>query len=205
MRIKTLEPSPHVQGRVLVTLEDGSFYKITEQEILDFSLAPGVDLSGEELERLKAAAGASQARLLAAQIIGHKPLSRSELIRKLRDKGCRTQDAQSAADWLTEIGALDESAYAAMLVRHYGAMRYGPAKVREELRTRGVPRELWEEALAQLPPAEESISAFLDKKLSDRPIDRQELHRLAAALQRRGFAWGDISACLCRYGADPEE
>ena len=47
--------------------------------------------------------------------------------------------------------------YAGVIVRHYGAMGYGPGRVKQELHRRGVPRELWDEALAQLPPAADAV------------------------------------------------
>ena len=38
-------------------------------------------------------------------------------------------------------------AYAAQVVRYYSAKGYGERKLRDELYRRGVPRELWDEAL----------------------------------------------------------
>ena len=89
--------------------------------------------------------------------------------------------------------------------RHYGARGYGPGRVREELRRRGVPKEFWEDALAQLPEAGASIDAYLQKKCRSAAPDAQERRRLADGLLRRGFSWEDIRPALDRLGGDEEE
>lgn len=63
-----------------------------------------------------------------------------------------------SARWMT-------GAYAAALVRHCGDMGYGPRRAREKLREKGVPQELWDEALDELPPDGEQIDRFLQSKL----------------------------------------
>ena len=69
MRIERIEASRHRKGRVLVFLEDGACLKITEQELLDFGLRSGDQLDDSALERLKEAAGVSNVKATAADII----------------------------------------------------------------------------------------------------------------------------------------
>ena len=84
---------------------------------------------------------------------------------------------------------MDDAAYAGVIARHYGGMGYGAARVRQELHRRGVPMELWDEALEQLPPPEEAIRKFLAGKLRGRGMTPEDSRRLAAALQREDKAW----------------
>ena len=84
-------------------------------------------------------------------------------------------------------------------------MGYGAARVRQELHRRGVPKELWDEALEQLPPPEETIRKFLRTKLRGRPLTPEDSRRLAAALQRRGFGWQDIRPALNELGQEIDE
>lgn len=199
MRIERLEPSKRKRGRVLVKLEDGSVLRITEQELLDHGLRAGDELTEEGLRQLAASAACSDAREEGARMLGRKPMSRAELEKKLRRRGASESETASAAEWLTDVGALDDAAYAALLVRHYSASGYGPARCREELRRRGVDRALWEEALAGAPPAEETIGRVLQSRWKGRQPDEKELKRTADALLRRGFSWGDIRAALQRH------
>ena len=202
MRIDRIEASRHKKGRVLVFLEDGACLKITEQELLDFGLRSGDELSATQLKKLKEAAGLSDTKATAADLIGKRAMSRASLERKLRDKGASEAEARYAGEWLEAIGALNDAEYAAILVRHYGQMGYGPRYVQEKLREKGVPRELWEDALDTLPEAAEQIDRFLSSKLQGRDPDPREKKRLTDALVRRGYGWGDVKAGWSRYGAE---
>ena len=201
MRIERLESSKHKRGRVLVFLEDGACLKITEQELLDFDLRAGDDLNEATLARLKEAAGVSNVKATAADLIGKRAMSRASLEKKLKEKGASEADARYAAEWLEAIGAINDADYAALLVRHCADLGYGPARVREKLYEKGVPRELWEDALDQMPDNGEQIDRFLQSKLRGRTPDEREKKRLTDALLRRGYSWGDVKAAWNRLGS----
>ena len=205
MRIERIEASKHKRGRVLVFLADGACLKITEQELLDFGLRAGDDLNEATLAKLKEAAGVSNVKATAADIIGKRAMSRAALEKKLKEKGASEADARYAAEWLEAIGAINDADYAALLVRHYGEMGYGPARVREKLYEKGVPRELWDDALDQLPEGGDQIDRFLQGKLRGRTPDEKEKKRLTAALLRRGYSWGDVRAAWNRLGSETWE
>ena len=206
MRIDRILPVRNKPGRVVVYFEDGGTLRLTEQEVLDFGLRPGDDPDEETLERLREAAGRSDARLNAAELVGRRAMSRRDLERKLRDRGASDAEAEYAAQWLEAIGAMDDAAYAAALVRHHGGQGYGPGWIREKLREKGIPRELLEEALEQLPPPEEHIDRFLQRRWKGTAPDAAEVKKAAAALQRRGFSWGDVRSAMTRYTDDlPED
>lgn len=205
MRIERLEPSRHKRGRVLVFLEDGACLKITEQELLDFGLRSGDELDEAALQRLKEAAGVSNVKVTAAELVGKRAMSRHDLEKKLREKGASDAEARYAAEWLEAIGAINDAEYAALLARHCADMGYGPAHIRDRLYEKGVPRELWEDALASLPEEGDRIDRFLAGKLRGRRLEEAEKRRLTAALLRRGYAWGDVRDAWSRYGEQIEE
>ena len=205
MRIERIEASKHKRGRVLVFLEDGACLKITEQELLDFGLRAGDSLDEATLAGLKEAAGVSNVKATAAELIGKRAMSRATLEKKLREKGASADDARYAAEWLEAIGAINDADYAALLVRHYSEMGYGPARIRDKLYEKGVPRELWEEALEQLPDHGGQIDRFLQGKLRGRTPDEKEKKRLTDALLRRGFSWGEVKAAWSRFGCRIED
>ena len=174
MRIERVQASAHKKGRVLVFLEDGACLKITEQEALDFGLRTGDDLDGRRLEQLKKAASVSNVKATAADLIGKRAMSRRDLERKLQEKGASQAEARYAAEWLEAIGAINDADYAAILVRHCAGLGYGPARIREKLREKGVPRELWDEALDQAPDSAWQIDRFLAAKLRGRAPEEAE-------------------------------
>lgn len=199
MRIEEVKKSERMKGRFLVRLEDGNILRVTEEELLRFGLRAGLELDGEAMEAVAASAKASSAKAAAANMIGSRALSKRELTRRLVKKGNEEADAQAAADWLEDIGAVDDAGYAAALARHYGGKGYGPARVREELRRRGVDRELWDEALEEMPEAAEILDALIRKKCRGELSDPKEKKRVSDGLLRRGFGWSDVKAAMGRY------
>lgn len=205
MKIEKIERSKHQQERILVHLEGGDLLRITEDELLHFGLYAGLDIDDATVVELQKCSTRSQTKARAANMISARPLSRRELEKRLRDKGATDEDAASAADWLENIGALDDAAYAAMLVRHYSAAGYGAARIRDELFRRGVPREYWEDALALIPDPQESIRRLIETKTKGRSVDEKQRRRLADALLRRGFPWDAVKSAINALGESIEE
>lgn len=205
MTIERIEASRHKKGRVLVFLEDGACLRITEQELLDFGLRSGDELDDKTLQKLKEAAGVSNVKATAADLVGKRAMSRRDLERKLQDRGASETEARYAAEWMEAIGAINDADFAAVLARHCADLGYGPQRVREKLYEKGVPRELWDDALDTLPDSAGQIDAFLERKLRGRVPDQREKKRLCDALLRRGFSWGDIRAAWSRLGAEITE
>ncbi len=132
-RIERIQPSLHKKDRVLVYLTGGRLLRITPEELLRFDLRPGMDLAEDVLEELRRAAARSQTRQRAAELAAGRMLSRKELSDRLVKKGADPREAQETAQWLADLGAVDDAAYAGVIVRHYAAMGYGPGRVRQEL------------------------------------------------------------------------
>ena len=205
MRIERIEPSAHKKGRVLVFLDSGACLKVTEQELLDFSLRAGDELDADALSRLREAAGVSNIKAKAAELVSRKAMSRRSLERKLREKGGTEEEIAEAVELLEGMGALNDADYAASLARQCAAKGYGPAKIRSKLYEKGVPRELWEEAMRDLPDDGGQIDAYLRRKLAGTMPDADEKRRLTASLLRKGFSWEDVKAGWNRVGQELEE
>ena len=205
MRIESLKPSEHKKGRFLLTLEDGTLLRITEDEVLRFRLHAGDELDDETRVEIERSAKRSGTKVKAANMIASRPLSKRELQKRLVQKGSDAEDAEAAVEWLEELGAVDDAAYAATLVRYYCSRGYGSARVREELHRRGVPRELWDDALSQMPDSSDTLDALIQKKTRGDLADPKERKRVSDALLRRGFSWSEVRAALGRYTEIPEE
>lgn len=199
MVIQELKPSQRVQGRWLAMLEDGSILRVGQQEIADFALYAGRELTEEAAAALTAGLRSRQMRERALELLSRKPQSRRELTRKLNEWGAGPEEADAVCDRMEELGYLNEAAYAARIVEVYSARGFGEKKLRDELYRRGVPREEWDEALARVEDSTQAIDDFLQKKLTGWTGDRKQLQKVTAALARRGFSWSDIRDALARY------
>ena len=136
----------------------------------------------------------------ALKILGSRNFSEKEMIKRLTSKGESQEDAEEAVRWLARLGYIDDSGYATLIVRHYVAKGYGEARIRDELYKRGIPRDLWDEKIAEADGAETGDAAleFLKKKLRG-STDKNDLRRASAALVRRGFSFDDARAAINRY------
>ena len=83
--------------------------------------------------------------------------SEAERAAKLVEKGDDPDSARAAAARMAELGFVNDENYAAMVVRHYAAKGCGRARIREELRRRKLPRELWDAALDELPEQSDTV------------------------------------------------
>lgn len=198
MRIERVEPSKHKKDRILVFLEGGELLKITQNELLRYGLRPGMELSDSVAAEIKKSAAKSEMKALGAHLTGSRMLSKKQVVEHLTRRGGDRETAEDTALWLEELGAVDEAAYGAAIVRHYSASGYGPGRIRQELSHRGIPRDLWGELLSQMPPAEEAAERFLRARCRNKTVDEALLRKLSAALQRRGFSWQEIAPALRR-------
>lgn len=139
-RIVRMEASQRVRGRVLVFLDDGSLIRLTENEVLLHRLHAGKELSRAECEALTDLSRLTAARHYAAQIVSRTLVSRQELLSRLKRKGASEADAEAAAQWLEELGMLDDARCAETVVRHYQRKGYGRKKIESELFRRRIPR-----------------------------------------------------------------
>ena len=191
-------------GRITVVLEDGTEIRSSLAVVTDLRLFCGRDLNAEELAELRLLSRRSLARDRAVEYLSRRPMSCRELRDKLLQKGEDEDVADSCVDWLREQGFLDDRRYAAMVVRHYAGKNYGPARIRNELSRRGIARELWDEAMEEIPDPEDKLDSFIAARLRH-PEDRAEVQKVSSALFRRGYRWEQIRAALRRYTDLDEE
>lgn len=137
MIIQELKPSKRVRGRWLAVLEDGTMLRVSEGEVLQFSLCAGRELTEEETERLLAAVRTGGLKDKALNLLAGRPMSRRELERKLEGWEADSEESAAICDRLEELGFLNDASYAEQVVRHYSAKGYGLRKLRDELYRRG--------------------------------------------------------------------
>ena len=189
--------------RVTVTLDDGSEVKATLGVVAELRLYAGRELEDAELKVLRSSAALALCRNRGLELLSYRPMSCKELREKLVQKGEDPVCAEEAVQWLQEHRFLDDARYAGMVVRHYAGKGYGAGRIRQELQRRGIPRELWEDALGELPESDDRLDRYLASKLKD-PEDRVQIQKISASLVRRGFSWEEIRAALARFRAEQD-
>ena len=144
----------------------------------------------------------------ALKILGSRNFSEQEMFKRLTSKGESEEDAAEAVRWLKELGYINDSNYATLIVNHYAARGYGEARIKNELFKRGISRDMWDEKLSLIEDPDFEISdpalEFIQKKLRNSD-DRDDLRRAKDALIRRGFSYDDATAAVNRYLATVQD
>lgn len=127
-------------------------------------------------------------RALALRALARREYSRAELHAKLLPQATETDDLAALLDdlekrtWLSDVRALEQN------VRIRSA-RFGPQRIKQELRQKGFSDELISAALPSLKEGElEAARSVWQRKFAAPPQDQQEKAKQVRFLQSRGFS-----------------
>lgn len=123
----------------------------------------------------------------AVALLARREHSRAELVKKLAPHGSQ-EEIDSVLNRLQDVKLLSDERFTAAFVRSR-AERFGAARLRQELRLRGVDSNMVEHELAadDLPSEMERARQVWQRKFSEQPADAREWARQARFLQGRGF------------------
>lgn len=204
MRIDSLKTSPDRAGRYWVTFSDGSKLGLYRQTVEDFALYTGMELSDAEYEKLKSAAGQMSAKMRAVRIVSASSVSRRDLEERLVRKGEDPIQAKEAVQWMEDLHLVNDRNTAEQVVHSCISRGYGLQRAKQALYEKRIPKEYWEEALADYPDQSEKIESFLRSRL-DADSDDREVKKAIDALLRRGHSYGTVRRVLNELSFDTED
>lgn len=184
--------------RFTLVFDDGTELKTTLGIITERFIHSGMDFDEDAYNELVSACTLALSKARALRIINARPMSREELRKRLVEKGETPENAEECAEWLCQMWLINDTEYAGSVVRHYAAKGYGAARIKQELRRHGVSRELWDEAMSQMPEQDEYLARFLRSRLTD-PGNRAQVKKVSDALFRRGYSWDQIKHALNEF------
>lgn len=203
MRLERLEATQRPEK--LKAVFDGETLTVSASLCVQFSLCAGMELDEEAFSALKAAVAKEAARERAVRILTASAVSERELEKRLVQKGTLPADAagrRRMAEGAPVPGRRGDGGPVGGFCRAKG---YGRARVKNILYEKGIPKDLWDEALARIPAMDDAIDRFLAAKLRGRTADEKTIKKTIDALLRRGFSYGEIRDALRRYEADLED
>lgn len=204
MKVESLKTAPDRAGRYWVTFDDGSKMGLYRQTVEDFALYSGKELDEQEAEALRTAAGQMSAKMRAVRIVSAASVSRRDLEARLVRKGEDPQQAKEAVAWMEDLHLVDDRATAEQVVSSCISKGYGLMCAKQALYEKRIPKEYWDEALADYPDQTEKITAFLKSRL-DADSDEKQVRRAVDALIRRGHNYGAIRRALDALSFDTED
>lgn len=204
MRIDLLKTTPDRAGRYWVQFNDGSSLRLYRQTVEDFGLYTGLELSEETYAKLLKSAGEMSAKMRAVRIISATNISRKDLERRLVQKGEQSSQAREAVSWLEDLRLLDDRKTAEQIVHSCISKGYGLSRAKQALYEKRIPKEYWEEALAEYPDQKDRIMSFMKTKLGSSSEER-DIKRAVDAMLRRGHSYRVIREVLQELTLDADE
>ena len=204
MRIDSLKNSPDRVGRYWVTFEDGTKIGLYRQTVEDFGLYIGMELSDVQMQQLLTASGKMSAKMRAVRIVSATSVSKRDLEERLVRKGEDPQQAKEAVAWMEDLHLVDDRNTAEQVVHSCISKGYGLARAKQALFEKRIPKEYWDEALADYPDQWEKIEKFLRSRL-DEDSDQKQIKKAIDALIRRGHSYGTVRRVLNELSFDSED
>ena len=204
MRIDSLKTSPDRAGRYWVTFSDGSKLGLYRQTVEDFGLYTGLEMSEDQFSALEKAAGQMSAKMRAVRIVSASSVSKKDLEHRLIQKGEDPDQAKEAVQWMEELHLVNDRNTAEQIVHSCISKGYGLQRAKQALYEKRIPKQYWEDALADYPDQEEKIASFLRSRL-DVDSDQKEIKKAVDALLRRGHSYGVIRRVLSDLTFDTDE
>jgi len=145
-------------------------------------------------------------RQRALDYLGKREYSYVELGKKLQPFAEENDDIAAILEDFKKRGWLSDARFTEQLI-HARKVKFGSARVANELREKGVANDLIETAVAAIQENElENALAVCRKKYKDSPKSREDWARQARFLQSRGFGFDVIKKVLnLSQQADQEE
>ncbi len=194
---------PKRKGLSALYIDNEFALKIDTETFLISRLSIGDDITDEELKELIDSSNEKRAKEKAMWLISYRDHSKKELIEKLR-KTADNESAQKAVERLQELGLVNDEKFA----RRYAEQlllnkKLSKKATRYKLIEKGIDRQLADEILEEFEvDPKEQIRDIIESKYISSFDDEKGKKRAIAALQRRGFSWGDIKAILEEYTED---
>lgn len=197
--IRALDRGPTTAGEVrLLIFDDGRRLHVDAERVSRLGLEPGLVLAPPVLTILERDDAYRHARETAVRLLAARPRSIAELRERLRRAGVPAEPAAAVVGHLADAGYLDDLEFARSWVRGRLATHpCGLLRLRSELREKGVPSSLIEQAIREV-HGEEDVADAEERRARDVAVRRlhayahlpweARVRRLAGVLQRRGFA-----------------
>ena len=186
---------------------DGEFaLKLDTETVIASRYSVGSEITDEQLRELIDLSNEKLAKEKALRLISYRDHSKRELEAKISRTSDR-KSAQKAVERMEELGLVNDEKFARRYAEELVNSKHLSVRgARYKLEEKGIDRELAERILEELSPdPAEHIGILIETKYRNALNDEKGRRRTAAALQRMGYAWDEISAVLGKYKEEENE
>ena len=194
MRITALEPQVNNPERINLYVDGHFLLGVNAEIVLKMGLQVEQELLPEHLEQLRSEEAEQQAIDRALNYLSFRPRSREEVRRYLRRKETPPEIIEAALARLDRLDFVNDRAFAEFWIETRGQFNpRGAHALKNELRMKGVEREVVDELVDDEQDEERALRAGRKKAMSLVNVPNMDYarfrNRLGSFLQRRGFGY----------------
>jgi regulatory protein len=207
MIITALTPQKRRQGRTSVYVDGEFVFGMDNADLVKYKLAEGMEISKEQLNKLLKQVVVIKARDTALRYLSTKPRSRCEVARRLEEDGYPQAVVNHVLLLMVKYRYINDAQYARDFMESRTKQGYGPYRVKQELKQKGINEEYIDRAaLFTAGDDKKYIREWFVKKRIEEPaaLDPRERKRCVNALMRRGFNYGVIKQVMDNAADDDE-
>ena len=173
---------------------------INTSVVYDLGIRVGKIMTDEDIEAALGRNDYRRARERALYLLDERDYGYVEMFKKLENN--YSEDVcYEVVNNLSELGLIDDRRYARKCAEYYLVTKQrGKYRAREEMRRRGIPADLIDEALEEFSEGTyERLSELVAKKYARKLSEENGINKVKAALARQGFSYDEINAVLAEY------
>ena len=200
--MKITEIKPRRKGLSALYLDGEFAVSLDTKTLIENRFDVGREIDDDDLHEIIKLSNERRAKDKALWLISYRDHSKKELEQKIS----RTSDkdsAQKAVERMEELGLVNDERYARRYAEQLlNSKHMSKHRITFELIQKGIERETAEMIVEELESdPREHIRIVIEKKYRNLSDEKQK-RRAAAALQRLGYRWDDISYVLSEYDED---
>ena len=183
-----------VRSQICIVLDTGETYWLSREDGIISGFAEGAEISQEDFCRHVRLCQYPKALNDAVAMLARRPCSTGEITARLHARRYIPEVVGMVLRRLEKENLLNDEDFCAQWIRYRSDHRYGPSRIRRELRMKGIPEDMIDAALDRMDPDEDRDHALaLARKswarMKPDEDSRKSRQKVIASLVRKGYDW----------------
>ena len=186
-----------------ITFDTGKSILLDSDYCAEKALKEGNELCDVDIVKMQDESDYKRAISRSLWYIERGDISQKGLKNKLKKAGFSQNVCEKAVERMVELGLINDNEYALRLAENLLSACVSKREAAMKMQTRGIPREVALWALDEFEcDAKCQIKALILKKYKNKLQSGEDVKKVFAALQRKGFNYGDIKSVLKQYSEE---
>ena len=199
--VKILEIRP-VRSQVCIVLNTGESFWLHQEDLQDTGFTENAEIDSDSFFHWIRIRQYPRALNLAVSMLARRPCSKGEIQQKLLHHRYTPEVTELVLFKLEKEKLVNDADFCDQWIRYRFGRRYGPSAISRELRLKGIPEWMIQEALEKADPDESAYNAFSLalkqwKKNGSGDNIYKTRQKIISFLVRKGYSWSAArDACM---------